>query len=248
MTDLPTPPMGVPVGVQGAVQGAVAVLEPERAVVRPNRLARYAASALILATSAVAGLVAWQSWRSYHLVRDVLSRFPTVTAEQVAVAEQRAAWLSWAWLGGLALSWVAFAVWLWRARVNAARVCDAGHRLRIRWAVLAWVVPVANLWWPQMVLADVHRASRPSTPERGARLAEVRGSPLVGLWWAAFLAAHAVDLVALHLIAGEQTERVFRDLFVATAASAGLTAVAAVAALVLMRRIDRWQDGRPAIR
>ncbi|MFC7618004.1 DUF4328 domain-containing protein [Actinokineospora soli] len=68
---------------------------------------------------------------------------------------------------GLGLSWVAFVVWLWRARVNAGRVCDAPQRLRVRWAVLGWVVPVVNLWWPQMVVGDVHRASRPSTAARG---------------------------------------------------------------------------------
>ncbi|MGX7824200.1 DUF4328 domain-containing protein [Actinokineospora sp. 24-640] len=229
MTDVPTPPMGV--------------LAPRQEVVAPNRGARFLASVLILATTAVAGLVVWQSWRSYHLVRDVLSALPTVTAGQVEAAEGRAVVLSWAWLAGLALSWVAFAAWLWRARVNAARIGGGRHRLRIRWAVLGWVVPVVNLWWPQMVVADVYRASRP-----GADPTRSRPSALVTVWWSTFLAAHAVDLVSVFLLAEEQTERAFLRIVVANAVSAGLVAVSAVAAVVLMWRIDRWQRGRPAIR
>lgn len=237
MTDLPTPPMGVAL-----------VASPEVEVVRPNRVARFVAAALMLGTVGVAGLVLWQSWRSYHLVREVLSGSPTVTAAQVVAAEERATWLAWAWLAGLGLSWVAFAVWLWRARVNAGRMCDAPHRHRVRWVVLGWWVPVVNLWWPQMVVGDVHRASRPTTPARGADLTRLRGSVLVAVWWAAFLAAHAVDLVAVFLLADEPTAEAFRRVFLANALSAGLAGVAAVAALTVMRRIDRWQTGRPAIR
>lgn len=231
MTDVPTPPMGV--------------VAPRREAVAPNRGARFLASVLILATTAVAGLVVWQSWRSYHLARDVLSALPTVTVAQVEAAEARAAWLSWAWLVGLALSWVAFTAWLWRARVNAARIGAGRHRLRVRWAVLAWVVPVVNLWWPQMVVADVHRASRPGA---GADLSGPRPSALVAVWWGTFLAAHAVDLVSVFLLADEQTERAFLRIVVANAVSAGLVAVSAVAAIALMWRVDRWQRGRPAIR
>ena len=233
MVDLPTPPMGI------AVRGAV---------VRPNRLARFVASGFVLVTTAIAGLVVWQSWRSYNLVLDVVAGVPTVTAEQVATAEERATWLAWAWLGGLGLSWVAFVAWLWRARINAGRICDAPHRLRIRWTVLAWLVPVGNLWLPQMAVGDVHRASRPSTPARGGELRGLPGSPLVTAWWSTFLAAHTVDLVAVFLLADESTPEAFRRVFYANAVSAGLIGIAAVAVLVLMRRIDRWQDGRPAIR
>lgn len=236
MTELPTPPLGI------------AVLAPERGVVRPNRAARFVASGLILATVAVAVLVAWQSWWSFRLVEDVLSGRPTVTAGDVAEAEERATLLAWAWLAGLALAWVAFVVWLWRARVNAGRMCDAPHRLRVRWAVVGWLVPVANLWWPQMVVGDVHRASRPTTPARGADLTRLRGSALVAVWWTALLAAQAVDLVAVFFLARDQTVAGFERVFFANAVSAGLAAVAAVAALALMRRVDRWQTGRPAIR
>ncbi|UVS82261.1 DUF4328 domain-containing protein [Actinokineospora sp. UTMC 2448] len=236
MTDVPTPPMGV------------VALPTERPTGSPNRGARVVASGSILLTTAVAGLVAWQSWASYRLVRDVYSAAPTVTVEQITAAEQRSVWLSWAWLVGLAVSWLAFAAWLWRARVTAARTCDGAHRHRVRWAVLSWLVPVANLWWPQMVVGDVHRASRPATPARHADLARLKPSLLVTVWWSAFLTAHAVDLVTVFLLADDQTERAFRAIAVATTLSAGLTGAAALAAIVLMGRIDRWQAARPLIR
>ncbi|SDD44693.1 DUF4328 domain-containing protein [Actinokineospora iranica] len=212
---------------------------------RPARGARFVASALILLTTLAACLAAWQSWRSYWLVRDVLSVTPTATAEQLAAAHTRTELLSWAWLGGVTLSGIAFLAWLWRARVNAARICLAPQRLRIRWAVGAWFVPVANLWWPQMVLGDVWRASRPNAP---ADLATAPAGRLVGLWWGAFVAMHTVDLFAVHVLADESSVGAFKSVFFANVLSGGLAVVATVSILVVMRRVDRWQTGRAILR
>ncbi|MGQ0839236.1 DUF4328 domain-containing protein [Actinokineospora sp.] len=223
-------------------------LPDERPVVRPARLARFVASALIMLTTAVAGLALWQSWRSYLLVIDVFSAAPTVTDAELTDADRLSTLLSWAWLGGLALSGMAFLAWLWRARINSARICDAPQRRRIRWALGSWFVPVANLWWPQMVVADVWRASRPDVPARGGDLRDVRASVLVGLWWGTFLAMHAIDQFAIHVLAEDSTVATFRAVMLANAVSGGLALVAAGSVLAVMWRIDRWQTGRVAIR
>ncbi len=229
--------------------GMVAVQLPtEPPLVRPARAARFAASAFILLSALVAALAAWQSWRSYRLVSDVFSAAPTVTAEQLATATDRSAALSWAWLAGLALSGVSFLAWLWRARVNSARICDAPQRLRIRWAVGAWFVPLGNLWLPQMVLADLWRASRPDTPPRGADLRTVPASKLIALWWGLFVAMHAVDLFAVNLLTVDSSVQTFRSVFTANAISGGLAVLSAVAVLAVMRRVDRWQTSRVVIR
>ncbi|PPK69456.1 DUF4328 domain-containing protein [Actinokineospora auranticolor] len=220
--------------------------EPELA--RPARAARFVASAFILLTAAVGALSAWQAWRSYWLVRDFYSAIPTVTNEQLQTATDRSTWLSYGWMAGVALSGVAFIVWLWRARINAARVCDAPHRLRIRWSVLSWFIPIGNLWLPQMVLGDVWRASRPDTPARGGNLRKVRAGKLIGVWWALFLLTHAVDLAAVNLIKDDSSVQTFERVFFANAASGGLAVLSALAILVVMRRVDRWQADRELIR
>ncbi|MDQ3577770.1 MAG: DUF4328 domain-containing protein, partial [Actinomycetota bacterium] len=219
-----------------------------RDTVRPARLARFLASGLILLTTGIAGLALWQSWRSYWLVRDVLSPMPTVRSADLEWARQVSVTLSWAWLGGLALSGIAFLAWLWRARINSARLCDAPQRLRIRWSLGSWFVPGLNLWWPQMVVSDVWRASRPDVAGRGADLRAVRPSRLVTAWWTLFLLANAVDLVAVHLLTDDGTVSALLAVVIANTASGGCTALAALAILVIMRRIDRWQTGRLAVR
>ncbi|MBM7770440.1 protein-S-isoprenylcysteine O-methyltransferase Ste14 [Actinokineospora baliensis] len=236
--DQATPPLGIK-----AVQ-----LPPELPHARPARAARFVASALILATTAVALLAAWQAWRSYWLVRDVFSAIPTVTDEQLKVAADRSTLLSYAWLAGVVLSGIAFLAWLWRARINSARICDAPQRLRIRWSVLAWFVPIGNLWLPQMVLGDVWRASRPDTPARGGDLRKVPASKLIAIWWALFVVMHGVDLFAVNLLTRDSSVATFESVFYANSLSGGLAVLTALAALVLMRRVDRWQDDREMIR
>ncbi|WP_051386399.1 DUF4328 domain-containing protein [Actinokineospora inagensis] len=215
---------------------------------RPARGARFVTSALVLATTAVAGLAAWQAWRSYWLVRDVFSAVPTVTEDQLRQANDRSTWLSYGWLAGVALSGVAFLMWLWRARVNSARICDAPQRLRIRWAVLSWFIPLGNLWLPQMVLADVWRASRPDTPARGADLRTVPAGKVVGIWWVLFVATHLVDLFAVNLLTRDSSVQTFENVFFADAASAGLAGLSALLVIYIMWRVDRRQDGRDLIR
>ncbi|WP_197523493.1 DUF4328 domain-containing protein [Actinokineospora pegani] len=236
-TDTETPPHGF----------ATTRLPDGLPVVRPAKAARYTTSLLVMAMVVIAALVAWQSWRSLHLVRDIAAGAP-VTAEQVDTAQSRAELLAWAWLVGLGVTWIAFTWWLWRARGNAERLCAGRHQLARGWVVGAWLVPVANLWWPRMVVADVRRASHPDTPPQGRNLRKVRPGRAVDVWWAALLAANAVDLVAVFVLDEDSTEGTFRALAVANALSAGLAGVAAVAALWLMFRIDRWQTGREAVR
>ncbi|SER75128.1 DUF4328 domain-containing protein [Actinokineospora terrae] len=236
--DQATPAFGIPV-----VQ-----LPPDLPRAKPARAARFVASALILLSTAVALLTAWQSWRSYWLVRDVYSVVPTVTEEQLRVATERTNILSYAWLAGVALSGIAFLAWLWRARINSARICDAPQRLRIRWAVLAWVIPIGNLWLPQMVLGDVWRASRPDTPARGGDLRKVPPSKLIAIWWALFVLMHAVDLFAVNLLTRDSSVATFESVFFANSISGALAVLTALTILVVMRRVDRWQDDREMIR
>ncbi|WP_285504211.1 DUF4328 domain-containing protein [Actinokineospora sp. NBRC 105648] len=233
-----TPPLGL----------AVVRLPPEFPVARPARGARFLASAFILLSAGVAVLAAWQSWHSYQLVLDVYSPVPKVTDEELVRATDRGVLLSYAWLAGVALSGAAFLMWLWRARINSARICDAPQRLRIRWALLSWFIPLGNLWLPQMVLGDLWRASRPDTPPRGADLRTVPAGRLIAIWWGLFVLMHAIDLFAVNLLVKDDSPKTFESVFYANAITGGLAVVTAVLILVIMRRVDRWQADRDMIR
>ena len=81
---------------------------------------------------------------------------------------------------GFLAAMVIFVVWFYRARVNAE-----GHGWPQRrppgWAILAWLVPLANFWVPFQIMADIWRAGLPEQ-------ARADRATLPGIWWACLLA------------------------------------------------------------
>ena len=81
---------------------------------------------------------------------------------------------------GLVVAVVMFVAWFYRARVNAE-----GHgwpqRLSAAWAIACWIAPVANLWLPFLIMADIWRAGLPAEARANRAL-------LPGIWWACLLA------------------------------------------------------------
>lgn len=84
---------------------------------------------------------------------------------------------------------VLFLVWFARCRRNADLLSPGAVRTSVSWAVLAWLLPVFNLWAPRGLVQDVLRASAPS----GA--ATDRSDVMVNVWWAAWT-GHAVLYLA----------------------------------------------------
>ncbi|WP_327706896.1 DUF4328 domain-containing protein [Streptomyces decoyicus] len=71
----------------------------------------------------------------------------------------------------------AFLAWLWRVRDNARTLSGQHPRYAWPWLYAGWVVPIANLWIPRGIVADIHRASAP-----GERLPYA-----VNWWWGLWL-------------------------------------------------------------
>src|SRR5207247_11359605 len=115
------------------------------------------------------------------------------------------------------------------------------------WAVGIWFVPIANLWRPKQVIDDVWRASDPELAEDvGDDWKNERPSRLTGLWWAALILSGLVARVAsgmsVRTLAGLQSRTsafMFSDL---------LSVVAAIAAIVIVRRVTTRQEHRADLR
>ncbi|WP_316783107.1 DUF4328 domain-containing protein [Streptomyces sasae] len=122
---------------------------------------------------------------------------------------------------------IAFLMWLGRVRDNARIISGQAPRYNGFWVLLGWVIPIANLWIPRGIVADVYRDS---APER--RLPRV-----VNVWWGLWLVGL---LSGTGLVYSDSTDEliaraydnvwplVLSDLALVGAAVAGATVVRAV--------------------
>jgi hypothetical protein len=148
----------------------------------------------------------------------------------------------------------AIVVWLFwqhRATENLWARGYPGLRVRPGWAVGWWFIPVA--WWfmPCVAMLELDRRSTPDGQPR-------RAHPVVGLWWAAWLAYQLVPLIGgIAAVIGplgdairatdEQTTNIDFSVVAHAAApwlqAAGvLVVVAGALAIAVVRRIDAGQD------
>ena len=88
-----------------------------------------------------------------------------------------------------------FLVWFSRCRRNAQVLSPGVVTGSGAWAVLAWLIPVVNLWVPRGLVLEVRRASSVGTAGTG------RDEVLVNVWWAAW-AGHTVLTAASQLGGG----------------------------------------------
>ncbi|MDT0389059.1 DUF4328 domain-containing protein [Streptomyces sp. DSM 41921] len=127
---------------------------------------------------------------------------------------------------------VVFLVWLDRVRDNARALSGAAPRHGSFWFLLGWVVPVANLWIPRGVVADVHRSVFP----------ERRLPAVVNWWWALWLAGLAGNAGILYADdTDEIIARAYSGVLPLLAADLAVVA-AAVAAALMVRTLTAAQE------
>ena len=78
---------------------------------------------------------------------------------------------------------IVWIVWQWRVAKNVELFSDVSTRFSPSWSIWGWIIPLASLVIPVLVMQDLWRASVPG----GSRSGNRRGSVLIGVWWAAFI-------------------------------------------------------------
>ncbi|MET8544342.1 DUF4328 domain-containing protein [Kitasatospora sp. NPDC004799] len=195
-----------------------------------------AASLLIAGMVAVDLLVTVADWRAYLVVEDYVAGRAT-DAELVAASDFWDSVRGPQWLLLLVPVYGVFAVWMWRARVNAERLGGPGSQRRARaWAIGGWITPVANLWVPYQVVSDVWKASSP-------RRSAPRG--LLAVWWGALLVGGYVENGYVNMVKDEiRSVDDLRRLVLLSTTGAALTVVAGAIILHAVHRISGWQTQR----
>ncbi|MDD5094292.1 MAG: DUF4328 domain-containing protein [Dehalococcoidia bacterium] len=98
------------------------------------------------------------------------------------------------------VSAVVFLMWIHRAHRNLPSLHARGLRFSPGWAIGWFFVPIFSLFRPYQVMSEIWRGSDPDTDPKNATAWENSPvSPLVGWWWALFLASMIVGNVVLRL-------------------------------------------------
>ncbi|MFJ3609098.1 DUF4328 domain-containing protein [Streptomyces hydrogenans] len=162
-------------------------------------------------------------------------------ADPVAAAEATAP-AGLALVGGAAYiaTIVVFLVWFFRVRQNAEVWAGDLQSRTPGWAIGAWFIPIANLWIPRHIAADIWRASRrdPSAADGARELT------LLNSWWGFWVAGAIVDRVASRMYKWAETLDEWTDAAAWSLAGYLLTIVAGVLAILFVRRLTSMQHAK----
>ena len=146
---------------------------------------------LLVAHAALRLVAAWKEWLRLGLAE----RF--ARGERPSADELPGRWLMQGTENALDATWVLlavlFLVWLFRANRNLRAFGVEHLRFTPGWSVGWFFVPILNLWKPYQVVKEIRDQSGPGGQGPWHLQA---GSPVVGLWWTAFLVANAHGLLS----------------------------------------------------
>jgi hypothetical protein len=135
-----------------------------------------------------------------------------------------------------------FIRWFKRAYENI-QLAGRGGRFSPRWAIWGWFVPILFLWRPKQIANDLWHANSPSltTPV----------SPLLNLWWAAYLVSNYAGQIAGRLAFGSETVEELRRTSVTYIFADSIDVIAALLAVwvvraITARQLDGSAHGAPA--
>lgn len=203
-----------------------------------------AATVLVGAVVVLTFVSTWTTWNGYGLVQDYAAGVPGITEADLDGADDTISTVALWFVVVFVAAGIVFIAWLWQARLNAERLRPAQHRRARGWVIGSWICPVVNLWFPFMVVDDVYRASRPGVSHDIRDLRVVPGSPVLGLWWTLWLGGLILDRIAVSTWNNAVSVDSLRTAAVVETVQAVVTAGAAVALILVIRRISAWQDNR----
>ncbi|WP_372411405.1 DUF4328 domain-containing protein [Streptomyces luteireticuli] len=138
----------------------------------------------------------------------------------------------------LLASAVVFVIWFRRVRINAEVFRPDGHRMRRGWAVWAWITPAVCLWFPKKMANDVWAASLPYGPDGSPRRAP---RTVMNWWWGLWIATLVLGRASGRMYIRAESPEEIRQAVVALMVSDVLDIVAAVVAVLFVRRLTALQ-------
>jgi eukaryotic-like serine/threonine-protein kinase len=139
---------------------------------------------------------------------------------------------------------VAFIVWLFRAYGNLPVLGIVKPRYARAWTIGAWFVPIANLIIPKHLTNDVWRAGDPGLAHGEPGWQKRQVAATLHLWWAANLVGGALIRLGTTQLGNATGFEEARNAVIVDALGQGITAVAALAAIWVIRHSTDRQEAR----
>jgi hypothetical protein len=141
--------------------------------------------------------------------------------------------------------YVLIIIWTYRAAKNNEALGRPYPRLKPGWAIAGWLIPLANLVIPVLILQDLWRGSDVTTRRGDPNWRANHGSPLIGWYWGVFLVSiftrSGLGRTSAHLLDNDELRELRNHDTVAVVGMA-FTIVAAILAIQVVRRIAARQE------
>lgn len=172
-----------------------------------------------------------------------------VTISEAAASrnDSRQALLGYLYIGAFVVAAVSFLVWLNRASSNLPALAVEDQRFSPGWAVGWWFVPIFWLWRPYQVVKEVWQGSHPDGVNPGPlHWRDAPVSPLLGHWWATWLASNWLSTITARLFFSGETVQELISADWLSVVSDAISLVALALAIVLIRQITSNQGRKHA--
>ncbi|MEU6013263.1 DUF4328 domain-containing protein [Streptomyces sp. NPDC047515] len=139
---------------------------------------------------------------------------------------------------------VVFIIWFRRVRLNAEVFDPSVQPMGAGWAVGAWFVPFANLVLPRRIAGGIWTASAQTTPDGSRRTVP---ATVMNLWWGAWVCSLVASRYTSQQYWKAEEPQEIMDAAGLLMATDALDLVAAVFAVLFVRRLTRMQGERAAL-
>ncbi|MFI7103389.1 DUF4328 domain-containing protein [Streptomyces sp. NPDC050161] len=175
----------------------------------------------------------WQGRRSYDVANRLIGDILSLTPEEVDRADTLFGLSGKLQAASMVATAVVFIVWFHRTRVNAEVFAPEYHMKKRGWAIWGWIVPVVNLWFPRRVAIDIWKASAGENS---------RSMALLNAWWTLWIVNLCFGRGASKWYAKAETLDEIKRSIVGLMASDVIDILAAVLAILFVRRLTRMQN------
>ncbi|MER6319005.1 DUF4328 domain-containing protein [Streptomyces sp. NPDC001581] len=204
------------------------------------------AIALAVLFSLVIGIAAYAvyaDWNMRTLMERLLADPATVTDAELDRGQRLTGLVGTIQGNALIVTGIVFIVWFHRVRTNAEVFAPGADKLSLGWAIGAWFVPFANLWLPYRIAVTTWGSSTPLGADGGYRRFPLT---LVNLWWGVFVLSRVLGWFGGMSYGRAQSPDAARDAATTMLVGDALDIVAAILAVLFVRRLTAMQHARAA--